>query len=922
MNTKIPVLLLALFLVLRTYAQIKPQEGDGTIESPYQIQNIDHLEWVAENFNDSGHYILITDIDAKTTKSWNSNKGFNPLGDYFEGSFDGKGFTISNLTIKREYENGIGFINNCSGIIKNLTLTNVNIEGNRFVGGIAGTVHSSKGLINNCSVSGTIDGYENVGAIVGGSFQESNVNLCTSLGTVSGSQNIGGLVGKNSGKISLSSSNVNVTATSAAGGLVGLLNSVGLIEKSWTSGTVNAPYEAGGLVGKSSSSNTEINNCYSNSTITGETDAGGIIGENKGTVINVYYAGELSGNFRVGALIGLNQGSITGSYWDKEISQRSTSSGSFSSHGKTTLEFGEQTTFDDWDFSAIWEITTIPELSIHPKPYLKWQLDYKSIKLFTKNKIAFKSITKNNLYPQDEQVTIETEASTGFRFIGWRKDNEIISTDNPYSFIITEHLDLEAVFEEVELSFSGGEGTLESPYEITTYEELEYISHFKRFNDKHFILTSNIDASASLTAHEERGFLPIGSQNSNFFKGRFNGQGFTISNLHINRPKNDNIGLFSTPNSAIIQQLNLQNCSIKGKDNVGGITGYSYSEILNCSVTNSEISGNYYTGGLVGQNKGKLKLSYSNAEVSGKAGIGGAIGFNEGEVEQCFTTGAVSGEASIGGFAGVNYNSIKQSYAAGLVKGGNYTNGFTGNNSKNNSGIITQSYYDSQSTNQSSSGSPTGVTKLSSANFNQKHLFKEWDFNHIWKIATLTDYDSYPRPYLRSFLNEISIQLSTRKGFELEHQHEVKRFEGNGFYTPGSQATVNAIPSPGFRFEKWILNGKTISSTSQYSFTVSDIMYLEAVFQKDELSFSGGFGTKHHPFIITTLQQLEYLSNRTDLWCKHFILGADIDASATVNSHEKRGFRPIGKSIFSKQIILVISKELLMVEATPSKTSL
>ena len=111
------------------------------------------------------------------------------------------------------------------------------------------------------------------------------------------------------------------------------------------------------------------------------------------------------------------------------------------------------------------------------------------------------------------------------------------------------------------------------------------------------------------------GWNPIGD-NTNKFNGTFDGLGFTISNLYINRPSQDYIGLFGfESSSSFIRNLGLVNATVTGKDFVGGLVGRKYGLIEN-SYAIGTISGNSTVGGLVGDNNAKIENSYATAEVS------------------------------------------------------------------------------------------------------------------------------------------------------------------------------------------------------------------------------------------------------------------------------------------------------------------
>ena len=135
---------------------------------------------------------LTTDLDLSGIDNW------TPIGTltwkYFKGTFDGNGHTISNLKTGG-HPQGSGLFTKNEGTIKNLTLINVNISGDKYVGGIAGV--NSGGTIENCFVDGIISGDKYVGGIAGnnyGTVKDSFADV-----TVSGSKLVGAIVGWSDG---------------------------------------------------------------------------------------------------------------------------------------------------------------------------------------------------------------------------------------------------------------------------------------------------------------------------------------------------------------------------------------------------------------------------------------------------------------------------------------------------------------------------------------------------------------------------------------------------------------------------------------------------------------------------------------------------------------------------------------------------
>lgn len=205
-----------------------------------------------------------------------------------------------------------------------------------------------------------------------------------------------------------------------------------------------------------------------------------------------------------------------------------------------------------------------------------------------------------------------------------------------------------------------GDGTKENPFVIRTKEELQAVNEDL---SAYYILGANIDLT-------DFTFTPIGNSQTPF-TGNIDGTGYTISNLKVEDEEKDNIGLFSC-NNGTISNITLENVTIKGKSNVGGLVGYNTG-----TVTGSTVSGNVTglgdnTGGLIGYvystSARSIIISESGAKgkVVGKAQTGGLIGslYQESTtapgtyaiyVQKSYATGDVEGISNVGGLIGYQY---------------------------------------------------------------------------------------------------------------------------------------------------------------------------------------------------------------------------------------------------------------------------
>lgn len=252
--------------------------------------------------------------------------------------------------------------------------------------------------------------------------------------------------------------------------------------------------------------------------------------------------------------------------------------------------------------------------------------------------------------------------------------------------------------------FAGGKGTVKKPFLIKTVEHLNSI---RKYPNAYFKLLNDIDFNGtqydSVNSINNKGWTPVGCDTlsytdrfyGNTFKGSFNGSGYLIKNLFINRPGNDFVGLFGFIDScAIIENVNLDSCRVVGKYQVGALAGANKGNIINCSVSGVIINTGKNIGGLVGQNEGSIKECYTRNIVAGNRFakcVGGLVGLNNGSLIKCYSNGRVFGEGVIGGMTGENDGGIiTDCHVQGTIEGKYTTGGLTGENK----GTISKCYTD------------------------------------------------------------------------------------------------------------------------------------------------------------------------------------------------------------------------------------
>ena len=323
--------------------------------------------------------------------------------------------------------------------------------------------------------------------------------------------------------------------------------------------------------------------------------------------------------------------------------------------------------------------------------------------------------------------------------------------------------------------FAGGEGTKENPFQISTCIHLQ---NMKYEVDSHHVLTGDIDCSDTKNWNNGEGFEPIGgfcqlSSAEDFggytnciqemisefgslkgFEGTLDGKGFTIKNLHINRPFGLHVGLFgllgAERGESEVHNLLIEEAEITGLSMTGGLGGVNYGLVLSVGVENLKgraldgIAGGIFGGGYSGYIAG----SYSTGIISGEeaGGILGSLTGHPGKtplIRNSYSAAEVSGKIYSGGLVGsAFYGGIEDSYFAGVVSGleddsrvGNVVGGY-------NSVLFSDNYFlsrDKTFTGCSwSTGSFSGCTSIAE-NLHPPYFFNinnppmdKWDFKTGW----------------------------------------------------------------------------------------------------------------------------------------------------------------------------------------------
>jgi len=861
-------------------------DGSGLEADPYQIGSLANLLWMNQHTSEYDKYFIQTnDIDVSHVQNWINGVGFTPIGTQtldFTGNYDGQDFIIDNLYIHNSNfdSEGCGLFGSINEAeISNLGLTNVDfyVGGTSYIGALAGNSENYS-TISNCHCSVTINGH-GAGGLVGRNTNHSTIINCSSSGSILNDGNNGGLVLLNHDYSSIinCSSSVDITNSGCqhTGGLVAHNQSNSTIENSFCTGIVNGGMTIGGFVGKVSGSSI-IKNCYSHSPVlaTIAWANGGFIGEViSSTIQNCYSIGS----------VGVDLGGFAGStystsfidcFWDTETSgqQNGIIGGSHSGiTGKTTAEMQNVSTYTD--------ITTVGLGT----PWDFWNNPYDDV-------------------ANDDDWGINLTENNGYPFLMWQGlENQAM----PY-----------------------GSGTEVNPYRILTLSNLEWLSNNSSAWDKHFIQTADIDATDTQNWNNGEGFSPIGNTTTSF-TGNYNGQGFDIDGIFIDRQGSSYQGFFGSIQNAEISNLDINNVSISGYHKVGCIVGGSEYSTISNSTSSGNLSGmslggiagdcllstiddcsssiiidlpdKTHIGGILGDTCSDTIIDCDfYGSITAEQNIGGIVGhaFGNSHILSCKNFGSLTGSYRVGGIVGYSSDSgliLETSYNLGDVTGESLIGGIIGSagleidpypgNIRNcyNKGFVGGNQYvggfsgfcislytikNCYSTGTVSGNIDTGGFIGSNNSPSIQGCF--WDMDTSGQLNGVGAGEAGGiSGNTTAEMQDTFIYLARNWDFQSETINGSNDIWG-----------MNPSENDGYPFLSW----QGYNHTAQTDFTPA------------------GSGTETEPYQISSLKNLYWLSNPSPItrenavWDKYFIQTADIDASYTQYWNGGEGFSPIGNT--------------------------
>lgn len=306
-----------------------------------------------------------------------------------------------------------------------------------------------------------------------------------------------------------------------------------------------------------------------------------------------------------------------------------------------------------------------------------------------------------------------------------------------------------------------GDGSSGDPYQIATLENLLWmaanppslLTYYKQTADIDLISISN--------------WNPIGGTTARHIN--YDGAGYVIRNLRIDRSTTNYQGLFGTlGSSSSIRNVRLENVNIRGQTWVGGVAGRTAGTIENTSVTGSVHASREYVGGIVGQGSsatldnrlvfiGEVIGAITSTESGTSVGIGGIVGRASGStsVSIAYVRGSVRGNYAGGavGSSSTNNSTFSQIYTAVTVTthSGQALGGAVIGRVESSGDVINNSVYWDSSLFSSPEGTgvtgatrnwiglPTAQMQGASAESNMGNL----NFDGPWRTVTIPEND-YP----------------------------------------------------------------------------------------------------------------------------------------------------------------------------------
>ena len=570
-------------------------EGSGTEENPYLIVTAEDLFQVS--LNNTAYYKLMANIDFNDKPFYMlSSSNYNK----FTGVFDGNNYTISNAKFKGSSKAGL--FGDSSGTIKNINLSNIDVEGMGYIGTILGY---NSGTVSNVSdsnskVNAKFDYSGLIGYISTGLVQDIKITNLTNNNQTGYAGGLTGYVGDSAIIKGAEINNLKLTSNGIyTGGITGYNN--GTISSIFVNdANVQGTERVGLAVGDNRKTTTSI---IVNGAVTGNTYTGGIVGYSEGTLNAVLTNGNItctSSCYRIGSISGDTKNVIA----NREVIL----------NGNIVNQMGD------------------PQSSTGLSVENDW-------------------LTDINLY----EYSIDTRIGGDNDSDGYYLDYDV---NKNLKFMKIEDKPINFTLE--------GEGTAESPYLITNSNELYQVSlnpsaHYKLMNDinlngeNQYTLSSNQNTFSGVFDGNKKTISSLNIKGSRFAGLFGRTAGATIQDLNIkdfNILGSSHVGALvgSNTSSSAVKGIHATNVNTTGYYYVGALVGYN-SATITSSIVSGSATGDFvekkYIGLVTGRNSGTIE-AIASGNVSGGTYASGISGYSENKnINAAYTSGTVTGSSRI-----------------------------------------------------------------------------------------------------------------------------------------------------------------------------------------------------------------------------------------------------------------------------------
>lgn len=629
--------------------------------------------------------------------------------DSYYGTFDGQGHVIYGLTIDKISSGEVGLFRHLrGGTIKNLGIEKAYVLGNGNVGAFTGQMHG--GTLENCYVANS---------------------------SIAGRDHVGALIGQMEGNNGVGSQIKNCYAAA---------------------NVYSREYQAGGLVGTSTSGAGSIRNCYFSGRVEVVNQRiGGILGlQDSDDMLTIENCAALAAQLvcpQIYRIASTRDGksTLTNNY---ALNTLPTPNGTELEKGTdVTLERAKEKAFysDDlnWTFDdATWKWID----GIYP--ILAWQKEAETV---TPLVALSQSVPVLALKKEDTIDLSKYFASGNGGVLSYTCNNDKIKIEGSVVSVAenAEISDLETIV--ISASVAGFKATelylSLTPEVIPLATAEDFISRINAAMNADFILTADLD------------FTNVSFNGIESFSGKLDGNGHLIKNLNIQRAGDGKLGLFLSTNGAEIKNLGIESSVIGTKENkhIGAFIGeMNGGRMEACYVGNSRIVGQDHVGALVGQLKSGALMSncYSTAYVQTTGWqVGGLVGsIDHSTVDKSYFSGVVVGNWNrTGGIVGLkNGGDESNNFVKNSVNLASYILGDSPIRIMGDDGVKVENNYSLVSTrmgknvteataitctdNADKNGGDITLEQSRTASFYKTNL--EWDMENTWTVPV--DGESYP----------------------------------------------------------------------------------------------------------------------------------------------------------------------------------